>query len=229
MYATDSSGDISLIMEKYTKRQTSPTPNDAKRFFELLGRHTLNGILEPYTGTKVRIIIRCHGVLAEETKQEFEFPFNRLCYFISKGQEACFVSNRTENMICNGNYDENLQCMESINGKIKTEPMKLIFDSGFFMGTRNRYKGRKASNGRPRSGLTGIYVCREGSVDRADELDIQEDSAYSLKDVIELCDTLCNKRQIDPVNVDILLFSCRTRLGKPQEIVQVNPKLVAKV
>jgi hypothetical protein len=24
------------------------------------------------------------------------------------------------------------------------------------------------------------------------------------------------KRQIDPVNVDILLFSCRTRLGKPQ-------------
>ena len=97
MYATDSSGDISLIMEKYTKRQTSPTPNDAKRFFELLGRHTLNGILEPYTGAKVRIIIRCHGVLAEETKQEFEFPFNRLCYFISKGKtlgEACFVSNK---------------------------------------------------------------------------------------------------------------------------------------
>jgi hypothetical protein len=207
-----------MQLEKYIKRQTSPTSNDAKRFFELLGRHTLNGILEPYTGAKVRIIIRCHGVLAEETKQEFEFPFNRLCYFISKGKtlgEACFVSNRTENMICNGNYDENLQCMESTNGKIKTEPMKFLFDSGFFMGTRNRY--------------TGIYVCREGSIDRADELNIQEDSAYSLKDVIELCDTLCNKRQIDPVNVDILLFSCRTRLGKPQEIVQVNPKLVAKV
>jgi len=218
MYASDSSSDISLIMEKYAKRKTSPTPNDAKRFFELLGRHTLNGILEPYTGSKVRIIIRCHGVLTEETKRRFDFPFNRLCYFISKGQtlgEACYVSNRTENMICNGNYDDNLQCVESTNGKIESEPMKFLFDSGMFLGTRNRY--------------TGIYVCSEGSVERADELDIQEDSPYSLEDIIGLCNVVCTKRQIDPANVDILLFSCRYKLGKSQEIVQVNPKLVAKM
>jgi hypothetical protein len=232
MYATDSSSDISLIMEKYTKRKTSPTPNDAKRFFELLGRHTLRGILEPYTGSKVRIIIRCHGVLAAETKRRFDFPFNHLCYFISKGQtlgEACFVSNRTENMICNGNYDDNLQCVESANGKIESEPMNFNFDSGFFLGTRNRYKGRNSSDGRPRSGLTGIYVCRDGTVNRADELNIQEDTPYSLEDIVGLCNAVCTERQINPVNVDILLFSCRARLGKPQEVVPVHPKLVVKI
>ena len=218
MYATDSSSDISLLMEKYTKRKTSPTPNDAKRFFELLGRHTLSGLLEPYTGSKVRIIIRCHGVLAEETKRLFDFPFNRLCYFISKGQtlgEACFVSNRTENMICNGNYDDNLQCVESVNGKIESEPMKFIFDSGFFLGTRNRY--------------TGIYVCRDGTVNRADELNIQEDTPYSLEDIVGLCNAVCAERQIDPANVDILLFSCRARLGNPREVVHLHPKLVVKI
>jgi hypothetical protein len=206
------------IIEKYTKRKTSPSPTDAKRFFELLGRHTLHGILEPYAGSKVRIIIRCHGVLAAESKRIFDFPFSRLCYFISKGQtlgEACFVSNRTENMICNGNYDDNLQCVESVNGEISSEPMKFLFDSGFFLGTRNRY--------------TGIYVCREGSVDRADELDIQEDTPYSLENIVGFCNAVCRERQIDPANVDILLFSCRTRLGNPKEVVQVNPKLVAKI
>jgi hypothetical protein len=218
MYATNSSSDISLIMEKYTKRKTSPSPTEAKRFFELLGRHTLHGLLEPYAGSKVRIIIRCHGVLAAETKRRFDFPFSRLCYFISKGQtlgEACFVSNRTENMICNGNYDDNLQCVESANGKIESEPMNFIFDSGFFLGTRNRY--------------TGIYVCREGSVNRADELNIQEDTPYSLEDIVGLCNAVCTERQIDPANVDVLLFSCRTRLGKPQEVVPVHPKLVVKI
>ena len=215
-YAFDKDADTRVIMEKYTKRKTSPTPNDAKRFFELLGRHTLRGILEPYTGSKVRIIILCHGILAAETKRMFDFPFNRLCYFISKGQtlgEACFVSNRTENMICNGNYDDNLQCVESVNGKIESEPMKFLFDSGFFMGTRNQY--------------TGIYVCKEGSVSRADELDIQEDTPYSLEDIVGLCNAVCTERQIEPANVDILLFSCRIRLGKPQEVVLVHPKLVA--
>ena len=100
-----------------------------------------------------------------------------------------------------------------MNGKIESEPMNFLFDSGFFLGTRNRY--------------TGIYVCREGSVDRADELNIQEDTPYSLEDIVGLCNAVCTKRQIEPANVDILLFSCRMRLGKPQEVVHVNPKLVA--
>ena len=209
-----SHGDTNKILEKY--KIATPTPNDAKHFFELLGRHTMTGILEPYTGSKVRIIIRCHGVLKDEAKQQFDFPFSRLCYFISKGQTLCeagYVSNRTENMICNGNYDENLQCVESVNGRVETEPMQFIFDSGFFIGTRNRY--------------TGIYVCREGIVERAVELDIQEDNVYSMENIVELCNIVCNKREIDPANVDILLFSCRTRLGTTSEIARVNPKLVA--
>lgn len=207
-----SQGDINKILEK-----TTPTPNDAKHFFELLGRYTMAGILEPYTGSKVRIIIRCHGVLKDEAKQQFDFPFSRLCYFISKGQTLCeanYVSNRTENMICNGNYDENLQCIESVNGRVETEPMQFIFDSGFFLGTRNRY--------------TGIYVCSKGIVERADEIDIQEDNVYSMENIVELCNIVCNKREIDPANVDILLFSCRTRLGTASEIARVNPKLVVQ-
>jgi len=129
--------------------------------------------------------------------------------------EACFVSNRTENMICNGNYDDNLQCVESANGKIESEPMQFIFDSGFFLGTRNRY--------------TGIYICRDGTVNRADELNIQEDTPYSLEDIVGLCNAVCAERQIDPANVDILLFSCRARLGNPREIVPLHPKLVVKI
>ena len=104
-----------------------------------------------------------------------------------------FKSNREYDF--NGNYDDNLQCVESVNGKIESEPMKLLFDSGFFMGTRNEY--------------TGIYVCKEGSVSRADELDIQEDSPYSLEDIVGLCNAVCRERQLDPANVDILLFSCK--------------------
>lgn len=210
-YALIKDADATQIIESYTT-------NNAKRFFELIGRHTMNDILEPYTGTKVRIIIRCHGILSNETKKDFEFPFSRLCYFISKGQtlgEACIVSNRTENMICNGNYDDNLQCIESVNGKLQSEPMHFIFDSGFFMGRRKLY--------------TGIYVCKEGAVSRADELDIQEDKPYILDDIVELCKNICSIRQIDPINVDILLFSCRTQLGKPPNIAKVTPKLVANI
>lgn len=213
LYALHKDTDATPLIELYLKN-----PPDAKRFFEMLGRHTLRGILEPYNGPKVRIIIRCHGVLSDERKKSYWFPFHRLCYFIAKGQtlgETCYVSNRTENMICNGNYDDNLQCIESANGEIETEPMNFIFDSGFFTGARNRY--------------TGIYVCREESVERAEELDIQEDNPYSLEGIIELCNAVCNKRNIEPVNVDILLFSCRARLGIPRELVQVHPKLVAKI
>lgn len=203
--------DATQLVENYTK-------GNAKRFFELIGRNTLSDILEPYTGNKVRIIIRCHGILANETKKEFVFPFNKLCYFVSKGQtlgEACIVSNRTENMICNGNYDDNLQCIESVNGKIKSEPMQFIFDSGFFMGRRNRY--------------TGIYICKDGEVNRADELNIQEDTPYILDTIVEMCKTICNLRQIDPLDVDLLLFSCRSQLGKQPNIAKVTPKLVAKI
>ena len=118
-------------------------------------------------------------------------------------------------MICNGNYDDNLQCIESVNGKIKSEPMQFIFDSGFFMGRRKRY--------------TGIYVCKDGEVNRADELNIQEDTPYILDTIVEMCKTICSIRQIDPINVDILLFSCRTQLGKPPNIAKVTPKLVANI
>ena len=49
---------VSVVSREDAAKQTGTA------FFELLGRHTLRGILEPYTGSKVRIIIRCHGVLA---------------------------------------------------------------------------------------------------------------------------------------------------------------------
>ena len=81
-----------------------------------------------------------------------------------------------------------------------------------------------------------VYSCLQiillycsGVLDRADELNIQEDTPYSLEDIVGLCNAVCAERQIDPANVDILLFSCRARLGKPQEVVPVHPKLVVKI
>ena len=44
-----------------------------------------------------------------------------------------------------------------------------------------------------------------------------------------MCKTICNLRQIDPVDVDVLLFSCRSQLGKQPNIAKVTPKLVAKI
>jgi len=124
---------------------------DANQLFKIVGQQTLRDILSPYNDTKVRIIIRCHGIINKMDKQGFSFPFDRLCFFVNAGEtlgETCIVSNRTEAMICNGNYDADAKCIKSVNNEIITEPMKFIFDAGFFAGKRNMF--------------TGVYVCMHG-------------------------------------------------------------------
>jgi len=192
------------------------TTKNAKRFFTIVGRHRLRDIISPYIESKIRIIIRCHGVIDNTKKQEFQFPFDQLCFFVNAGEtlgETCVVSKRTEMMICNGNYDDNMKCLKSDNNKIITEPMKFVFDAGFFIGKRNMF--------------TGIYICKDGETERATELEISEDIPYNMNDIIQLCENACHIRKLDPSNVDIMLFSCRARIGYPKIITRVTPKIAA--
>lgn len=191
---------------------------DAKQFFSLVAQKLLQNTIEPYTGKRVRIIIRCHGIVENLEKQHFEFPFNSLCFFVELGKslnEIKCVSNRTEKMICNGNFDNNLTCITPENNRIYTEPMKFVFDSGFITGKRNRY--------------TGIYVCKDGNVNRADELDINEDIPYDINGLRELCLSVCQSRNINPSDIDIMLFACRTQLGFIEEKTNVTPNITVNI
>jgi hypothetical protein len=217
-YAVDPEKDATHIMEKYLQRNyLSPSHEESKQFFEILGLHILRDTLPPYIGDTVRIIIRCHGSMLDESKTRIEYPFHRLCYFVEKGKylmETCHVSNRVENMVCNGNYDDSLKCIPPIDGMIEIEPMQFRFDSGFHKGNRNSY--------------TGIYVCQNRTVDRANEAIIDGKKKYLFPEVIDIVKTVCTNRQIDYANVDIMIFACRAMIGTTRpESVRLVPKITA--
>lgn len=75
--------------------------------------------------------------------------------------------------------------------------------------------------------FTGIYVCSDGETERANMLDINEDIPYEINDIVGFCLQICEHKNIDPKNVDIMLFSCRSLIGQPQTVKRVNPKVVA--
>ena len=218
-YAVDPKKDASRIMEKFLYNQKYPSAIESKRFFEILGTYILQDILPPYIGKNVRIIIRSHGIMKSQNRENFEYPFNRLCFFVNKGEvlsESCFVSNRTENMICNGNYDNNLKCLEPVGGKVSTEPLFFIFDPGMYKGYKNNY--------------TGIYVCYNEKVERSNEIIIDNDQLYEIKDIVELVKQICNNRNFSYTNVDIMAFVCRAQQGNPKpNITNVIPKITARL
>lgn len=216
-YAIDPNKDASKILQKYKDNQNYPTPRECKRFFEILGLHILQDVLPPYIGDTVRIIIRCHGTMLSNVPEKIAYPFNRLCYFVEKGKyliETCYVSNRIENMVCNGNYDNSLKCISSIDGQIETEPMRFSFNAGFYKGIKHSY--------------TGIYVCRNASVERADEYSIDNDKKYAFPEMIDIVKSICDYRQIGYNNVDIMIFACRAYVTdtNPENSI-IHPKITA--
>lgn len=216
-YAIDPEKDASRIMEKFLYNQKYPNNRESKRFFEIIGLHILKDVLPPYIGKNVRIIIRSHGLMKSDVKENYSYPFNRLCFFVNKGEvlsESCFVSNRTENLVCNGNYDNNLKCVESTNGQIITEPMIFIFDSGMYKGYKNNY--------------TGIYVCYNEKVERSDEINIDNDKLYEITDIIEMVTMICNTRRFSYENIDIMAFVCRSQYGNANlNVANIIPKITA--
>jgi hypothetical protein len=216
-YAVDPNADASKILQKYENTCNHPNPKDCKRFFEILGLHILQDTLPPYIGDHARIIIRCHGTTLNNRVGQFEYPFRRLCYFVEKGEyllETCHVSNRTENMICTGNYDSSLKCIDPVNGMIETEPMRFSFDAGFYKGVKHKY--------------TGIYVCRNGSVERTDEPPILNDRHYLFPEIVDIVRTICDSRSIDYRDADVMMFACRAIAGDTNPARrQVHPKITA--
>ena len=140
---------------------------------------------------------------------------NKLCYFVEKGKqlgESCMVSRRTEELICAGNFDPNLVCTESINGKIIVEDQLVDFDSGGVYDVEQNQ-------------FLGIYICKDGIVSRAN-VNINTSRAYTQSNIVEICKKICDTEHIEYSKVDVLIFACRGYTQSVSDIQKVTPSVV---
>ena len=191
------------------------SPNVAKQFFSKLATQIIDNVMVPYNGSNIRIIIRSHGVSNGPGEIVVDFPFNKLCYFVEKGKqlgESCMVSRRTEELICAGNFDPNLVCTESINGKIIVEDQLVDFDSGGVYDVEQNQ-------------FLGIYICKDGIVSRAN-VNINTSHAYTQSNIVEICKKICDTEHIEYSKVDVLIFACRGYTQSVSDIQKVTPSVV---
>ena len=191
------------------------SPNVAKQFFSKLATQIIDNVMVPYNGSNIRIIIRSHGVSNGPGEIVVDFPFNKLCYFVEKGKqlgESCMVSRRTEELICAGNFDPNLVCTESINGKIIVEDQLVDFDSGGVYDVEQNQ-------------FLGIYICKDGIVSRAN-VNINTSHAYTQSNIVEICKNICDTEHIEYSKVDVLIFACRGYTQSVSDIQKVTPSVV---
>lgn len=218
---------IEMIIKEFKFRDTSlfdylkdskikMIPNVAKQFFNKLATQIIDKVMVPHNGSNIRIIIRSHGVSNGPGEIVVDFPFNKLCYFVEKGKqlgESCMVSRRTEDLICSGNFDPNLVCTESTNGKITVEDHFIDFSSaGVYDVEQNQF--------------LGIYICKEGIVTRAN-VSIDKSRLYAQNDIVEICREICYKEQYDYSKVDVLIFACRGYKQLESETQVIKPAVVA--
>jgi hypothetical protein len=189
----------------------------AKQFFSKLATQIIDNVMVPYNDSNVRIIIRSHGVSNGPGEIVIDFPFNKLCYFVEKGKqlgESCIVSRRTEELICAGNFDPNLVCTESTNGKIIVEDQLLDFHSGGVYDVEQNQ-------------FLGIYICKEGIVSRAN-VSINTSRSYTQLNIVEICKNICDTEEIEYSKVDVLIFACRGYAQNESDIQVIKPVVVTK-
>jgi hypothetical protein len=217
---------IEMIIKEFQFRDTSlfdylkeykikMIPNVAKQFFSKLATQIIDNVMVPYNGSNIRIIIRSHGVSNGPGEIVVDFPFNKLCYFVEKGKqlgESCMVSRRTEELICSGNFDPNLVCTESTNGKITVEDHLIDFSSGGIYDVEQNQ-------------FLGIYICKEGIVSRAN-VTINTSRPYTQSDIVEICREICHIEHIDYSKVDVLIFACRGYSQRESDIQVIKPVAV---
>ena len=134
---------------------------------------------------------------------------------VEKGKqlgESCMVSRRTEELICSGNFDPNLVCTESTNGKITVEDHLIDFSSGGIYDVEQNQ-------------FLGIYICKEGIVSRAN-VSINTSRLYTQTNIVEICREICNIEHIDYSKVDILIFACRGYKQREYDIQVIKPVAV---
>lgn len=199
-YANDKYNDVhkekyKLKVMKYLQVYKNSKNNDnAKKFFEKLGKYTIDNVIFPYTDTTTRIIMVCHGISRGESESQVAFPFNKLCYFTDKGKSLtnhCLVFRSIEELVCAGNYDNNLQCIEASNNMIMTEDMVFSFAPK----TRNE--------------PTGIYICENRQINRAMGVNLLKTKYYTMQEIIGLCSNICEENEKNTKNVNLLVFACR--------------------
>lgn len=193
-YEKQVSGDA--IVEYLREYKLSGIPQ-AKIFFEKLGKYTIENIMVPNRDKRIRIIIICHGTIIDDTKKDVSFPFNKLCFFVEKGEKlrnSCIVSRSVEELVCAGNYDKYLQCTESTNGLIEIDNMIFNFENRTLLDKNNK--------------TTGFYICENNTVMKINILGLNRPQ-YTLEQIINICKDICLQNSIPEDNVNLMLFACR--------------------
>ena len=191
----ESSEEIIKFLEQQGK--------NPKKIFEKLGKHIIKNVFLPDNDERIRIIIVCHGAIIDETVRTVVFPFNKLCFFVEKGEKLrnhCIVSRSIEELVCAGNYDKHLKCTESNNNTILIDNMIFSFENKTLHDINNE--------------TTGFYICENHKVSK---LNILYDSEYyTMEKIIKTCEQLCKQMKIKMENVNLMLFACRgTNIGNP--------------
>lgn len=207
--------DDTTLFDYLKDNKIKTSASIAKQFFNKLATQIIDNVMVPYNSSNVRIIIRSHGVSAGPGEIVLDFPFHKLCYFVEKGKqlgESCMVSRRTEELICAGNYDPDLLCTESVNGKISVENVFLSFNSyGAYDTEQNN--------------LFGIYICKNGVVYRAN-VNIDTSHQYTHSNIFDICREICDTENIEYIKVDVLIFSCRGYMRVSPTIQTIKPSVL---
>jgi len=202
---------------EYLKSYKLNITQDYKTLFEKLGQHTIDNIILPYSDTAIRLIIICHGITLDDTKIQIEFPFNKLCFFVEKSeklQNQCIVSRSINELICAGNYDNNLKCEESRNNTIIVDNMRFKFENKTLLDKNNK--------------TSGIYICENRKVNKINVLGIDDTTLYTFEELIGICNLICKQSNIQPNNVNLLFFACRgnttTKVIAPEPVITPTEK-----
>lgn len=213
---------------------------NSKKLFEKLGKHIIKNVFLPDNDEKIRIIIVCHGAMIDETVRTVEFPFNKLCFFVEKGEKLrnhCIVSRSIEELVCAGNYDKHLNQRRIKSAPADSHSSWSLTDKDLNSAPEGRIeifsglKCNESDNGKINidnmifsfenktlhdinNQTSGFYICENHKVSK---LNILYDSEYyTLEKIIKTCEQLCKQMKIKMENVNLLLFACRgTNVGNP--------------
>lgn len=195
---------IQKFMGLYKNKKYAP-------FFEYVGKYAIKNLMIPSLSKNPKIIIVCHGTSLGNEEKNYGFPFLKCCFFVDKGnilQEMCIFSKSVEELICAGNYDSNLTCIESDkNGNISMENMIFSFSPTTWVHKKNE--------------TLGFYLCLDNKVIKM-KIKPDVNKYYNVEDLIHECETICAKTGIDENEIIINIFSCRKYMGNERKPQLVN-------
>lgn len=182
--------------------------NKYRAFFEYIGKYATANLMVPRVYNSPKIIIISHGVSLGSEEKNYYFPFSKCCFFVEPGNNLSSVEifmKPVEELICEGNYNNNLTCIESINGTIKLENMQFYLKPNIL----SQHK----------KNTIGFYICINGELTKIMVAGITS-RPYSFQEIINVCCHIC-EGSLSLSETEIMFFSCRGYIGetKIQEIM----------